>query len=130
MFLPTLKRSTVIFVAAFFVLVFAPTLASACTCPREASLRAFKRLKREADLIFVGTAKGSVTNGGMNFTVEDIGKGNLQKRLLFSLPKTIRALLGSPTVNGTWSLPLSMTMVTSIPIYVSGQDLYLNDANT
>jgi hypothetical protein len=81
MFLPTLNRSALILVAALFVLVFAPIVASACTCARESSPRAFKRLRREADLIFVGTAMGSETNGGMNFTVERYWKGKPKKDL-------------------------------------------------
>lgn len=80
MFLPALKlRSTLLILAALFIFVFCPTPAAACTCPREPSLRAFKRLRREADLIFVGTAKGSATNGGMNFTVERYWKGKPKK---------------------------------------------------
>ena len=74
MFLSLRLRHVLFFISATFFLLY-PAAASACTCPRESETRAFRRLRREADLIFVGTAKGSVTNGGMNFTAEKYWKG-------------------------------------------------------
>ena len=74
MFLSLRPRQVLPFIGATLFLLY-PAAASACTCPRESEMRAFRRLRREADLIFVGTAKGSVTNGGMNFTVEKYWKG-------------------------------------------------------
>ena len=75
MFLFLKLRHLLLIASVVSVFMFYPTMASACTCPWESSIRAFKRLQREVDLIFVATARGSVTNGGMNFTVERYWKG-------------------------------------------------------
>ncbi|HSB26624.1 MAG TPA: hypothetical protein VLE19_02165 [Pyrinomonadaceae bacterium] len=69
------NRSIPFFFAVLSLFFVYPVVAFACTCPSESDQRAFRRLRSEADIIFVGTARGSVTNGGMNFTVERYWKG-------------------------------------------------------
>ena len=80
MFLSLRGRHVLLFIGATFFLL-CRAAASACTCPRESEVRAFRRLRGEADLIFVGKAKGSVTNGGINFTVERYWKGKPKQQM-------------------------------------------------
>lgn len=69
-----------LFFAVLSLFFLCPVTAFACTCPLESDQRAFKRLRNEADIIFIGTARGSVTHGGMNFIVERYWKGTPKRQ--------------------------------------------------